>query len=258
MGGIKSFAQGINNAGEAVGYVRMSDGSDRAVNWQNGTATDLGIIGRAMAVNNNGQIVGWKTDSSPTSQSIITSLGSLGGKTTDIAAINDNSAIVGSSDTSNGATDGDGNYSAYSHAYLWQNGTMNDLGTLGGNRSRALAINKSGQIVGCADVNNSTVHAFLWQNGAMADLGPSSALKSSATGINNCGVIVGTMLPAAGGPCAVVWQSGAPTDLNTLVPAHSGWTLTQASAVNDAGCIVGLGTYGGVSHGFLLTPNTGG
>jgi uncharacterized membrane protein len=36
------------------------------------------------------------------------------------------------------------------HAFLWSNGTMTDLGTLGGNYSQGLSINLSGQVVGSA------------------------------------------------------------------------------------------------------------
>jgi probable HAF family extracellular repeat protein len=44
------------------------------------------------------------------------------------------------------------------------------------------------------------------------------------------------------------------TDLNSLIPAGSGWVLTSARGINDAGQIVGTGTISGVQHAFLLTP----
>jgi probable HAF family extracellular repeat protein len=34
------------------------------------------------------------------------------------------------------------------HAFVWQNGIMTDLGTLGGSESYAYSINDSGQVVG--------------------------------------------------------------------------------------------------------------
>jgi probable HAF family extracellular repeat protein len=43
-------------------------------------------------------------------------------------------------------------------------------------------------------------------------------------------------------------------DLNSLIPAHSGWILTQASGINDSGQIVGWGTVNKQTHAFLLSP----
>lgn len=49
-------------------------------------------------------------------------LGNLGGSTQNVAlAINDHRQIVGASDIVGGT---------YQHAFLWQNGSMRDLGTL--------------------------------------------------------------------------------------------------------------------------------
>ncbi len=44
------------------------------------------------------------------------------------------------------------------------------------------------------------------------------------------------------------------TDLNTLIPPNSGWILTEARGINDAGQITGTGTINGETHAFLLTP----
>jgi hypothetical protein len=43
-------------------------------------------------------------------------------------------------------------------------------------------------------------------------------------------------------------------DLNNLIPANSGWVLTGAADINDAGQIVGIGFKDGQSKAFLLTP----
>src|SRR5207245_7914924 len=80
--------------------------------------------------------------------------------------INDRGQVVGESNTSSGSY----------RAFLWQNGTMTDLGTLpGGTVSSASGINDLGQIVGVS-LNESTTpfvfHAFRWQNGTMTDIRP--------------------------------------------------------------------------------------
>ena len=57
---------------------------------------------------------------------------------------------------------------------------------------------------------------------------------------------------------AFVWTStGGMQDLNNLLAlnAPSGWTLTYAYGIDDAGHIVGYGTNSsGATHAFLLTP----
>jgi hypothetical protein len=42
------------------------------------------------------------------------------------------------------------------------------------------------------------------------------------------------------------------TDLNSLLPANSGWILSNATGINDSGQIVGVGTYNGQTQAFLL------
>jgi uncharacterized protein (TIGR03437 family) len=53
---------------------------------------------------------------------------------------------------------------------------------------------------------------------------------------------------------AFLYLGGKIYDLNTLVTNANGWTLTNATAVNDAGQIVGGGFVNGQEHAFLLTP----
>jgi len=45
-------------------------------------------------------------------------------------------------------------------------------------------------------------------------------------------------------------------NLNNLIPANSGFTLNNATAINDNGQIVANGSNGqGREHAFLLSPN---
>jgi probable HAF family extracellular repeat protein len=62
------------------------------------------------------------------------------------------------------------------HAFLWENGSMTDLRTLGGGYSTASAINDGGEIVGESQTASCQCHAFLWKNGFMTDRGRRGAL----------------------------------------------------------------------------------
>ncbi len=147
---------------------------------------------------------------------------------------------------------------------------MTNLGALDpsvGQHAGAYDINALGEVVGASDYL-SLPHAFLDEGGTMHDLGTLSAVYSSteAASINSSGVVAGdafVMSNSYAPSLAWIWVPTAPngtsgqmTDLNSLIPAGSGWLLNHATAVNDAGQIVGYGTINGVEHGFLLTPTT--
>jgi probable HAF family extracellular repeat protein len=113
-------------------------------------------------------------------------LGTLGGSSSDAAAINDSGQVVGWADTSAGS----------SHAFLYSAGTMQDLGTLGGSDSQAYAINASGQVVGWSSIVAGYQRAFLYTNGTMQDLNSlipagSGWVLMYPTSINKKGQIVG-------------------------------------------------------------------
>jgi probable HAF family extracellular repeat protein len=57
------------------------------------------------------------------------------------------------------------------HPYLYQNGVMKDLGSLGGRGGTGNAINASGVVTGSSDTATSE-HAFLYKDGKMLDLDP--------------------------------------------------------------------------------------
>jgi probable HAF family extracellular repeat protein len=118
-------------------------------------------------------------------------------------------------------------------AFLWENGLMTDLGTLGGNGSIGLAVNELGQVAGYSTVTGNSSRAVLWDNGAITNLTPDLAPGdgSSASGLNEVGQVVGTInnwIP-------FVWQNGTITTLG-----HLGGGGGSAADINDAGQVVGV------------------
>jgi len=145
---------------------------------------------------------------------------------------------------------------AATHAFLYSNGAMSDLGTLGGAGSWASGINSNGQVVGySATAGNAATHAFLYSNGAMSDLGTLGGVGSWATGINNNGQVVGYSATAGNAAeHAFLYSGGSMLDLNNLLSPGLGWMLSEARGINDLGQIVGTGTINGQYHAFLMTP----
>ncbi len=135
------------------------------------------------------------------------------------------------------------------HAYLWQQGKLTPLGSLGGSHTFAQAINDRGQVVGSSDLSKSArvpLHAFLWQNGKMTDLGTLGGSYSEPTAINDRGQIIGTSLTASRRLHGFIWEHGKMTDLGTL-----GGSETRPVALNEHGQVIGQSTTpNGTAHHF--------
>jgi probable HAF family extracellular repeat protein len=147
------------------------------------------------------------------------------------------------------------------HAYVYD-GTFHDLGILpDGDQSQGLAINERGDVAGEASVpplDGLHFHAAKWPaGGGIVDLDPQGTYVSSiATAIDAAGDVVGTVtLDATGRTRAVRFEGRRAVLLEGEVRHLGGWTLEQATGMNDHGEIVGVGRApDGRTHGFLLRP----
>lgn len=126
-------------------------------------------------------------------------------------------------------------------------GTMMDLGTLGGGQSWAMGINDRGQVVGGALTALGTRRAFLHERGTMLSLGTLGGNDSVATAINERGQVVGYSTIANGALHAFFWEAGRMRDLGTL-----GGPNSLAYAINELGQVAGQAeTVSGELHAFL-------
>src|SRR5262249_38456646 len=72
-----------------------------------------------------------------------------------------------------------------SHAFVWDDGTVTDLGTLGGTDSTATAISDTDKIVGYSQIaGDGAEHACVYQDRSMRDLGTLGGLNSRALAVN--------------------------------------------------------------------------
>ncbi len=261
IGGSSSGGNSVNNRGFAAGYSNLADNMSR-------------------------HAVVWRNDASHT----LIDLGTLGGPNSSVTwnVKNDHGLIAGIAQTnlpdplgelwsSAFFYPGPNNFGFINRGFVWKNGHMRELGTLGGNHSFAAGANNFGEVAGWAETNcpDSTcvppqVLQFLpvvW--GPRKDQIRQLTLiagdtSGAATAINDQHVAIGIS-----GICdqavgrytakhAVKWSKGNVTDLGNLGAEF--WNTP--TAINQAGTIVGFAGVPGDPDGntinaFIWTESDG-
>jgi probable HAF family extracellular repeat protein len=272
------------------------------------TVTDLGPVGnpfsQATFVNNHGLVTGFDTAPDGTSHAVLWRNGvitdisepGLGGPNSGAGGANDFGLVMGGAETSDKDPNNE-NFCGYRTglqclAFLWQNGVMTPLPTLGGTNASWGAINNRGEVAGiaensymdpeCPDVVavNGTgpqvldFEAVIWgpRQGEIRELPPLPGdTVGMAFGINDNGQAVGTsgtcantVLPGfAAGPHAVLWErDGSVHDLGNLGGTVNTAVLgvgTAAFFINNQGRVAGVSALPGneTFHAFLWTRQRG-
>jgi probable HAF family extracellular repeat protein len=235
----------------------------RAVLWKNGEITDLGTLGGgyesiATAVNSHGQVVGFATNTIPDADSMfglgyetraflwqngaMQDLGTLSTGTNAMALlVNERGQVAGNSYTStepNELCAQEGLGSLTTGAFLWDKGTMKDLGNFGGTCTFASDLNNRGQVVGGSRLTgDQEQHPFLWDGRRLIDLGTFGGSLGNAIALSDSGEVAGwATFPDDQVFHAALWRRGKITDLGTL----SGDTASFAFTINASGQVVGV------------------
>ena len=217
LGGGFTQATARNDKGQIIGTSRAPGYRlYRAFVWENGVTTALPDLEStpcsddpqqictftfANAINKDGDVVGsagnaetgeqrgvlWRRGQPPID------LGALPGQYSSGWLINDHGQVV---------------VGGLSTFFLWDNGTLQPIGNLGGSGSTTIAdLNERGELVGASSHPDGFHHAFVWRDGQIIDLGTGSGIASGAGRINDRGEISGTFFTSGfQGSRAILWR----------------------------------------------------
>ena len=247
LGGSESFAYAINDRGSIVGSSRLAGNvATHAFLFGSGAMIDLDPLNSGEIqtvgpsdINNHGIVAGGLMHDGVYSAAIfesrtgeITMLGSLGGIA--FGSFNGTATSVNNSGEAVGYSYVD---DLNRHAFVYKNGLMRDLGSLGG-YSAALSINNGGEIAGFSSESPFGVaHPILYRNGKMSVINPFSdpSNEGIAWKLNDRGVVVGEALNGSV-TNGFIYFKGRITNIGTL----KGGRNSYAYSINTGGQVVGV------------------
>jgi probable HAF family extracellular repeat protein len=260
-GGGGSNTLGINDSGFVIGISNNGQVSsfnnklyNHAVSWAHGKIHNLGDLGGhdadANFVNDSGLIVGFAFNSIPDKYGYygtqlhattwrndkIRDLGTLGGTDSEGWVANNKGQVIGIAFLD---TDPKPPFNQpQDDAFLWFDGTMTDLGTLGGSFSTPSAINPSGQVtVISLDSTNSFYQSYLWDGGAKTVLNSAGGNFVYALTLNQSASIVGWNTDST--DTNVLATEWSPNGQGQLLGTVGNDTGSIALGINDHGVVVG-------------------
>jgi probable HAF family extracellular repeat protein len=130
------------------------------------------------------------------------------------------------------------NSSNLSDVFLYNDGAMTSLGTLGGNSGIGNGINASGQVAGYSENSSGTYRAFLSSGTTLTDIGDLGGGSAVAYAINDVGQVVGSAVTANGENHPFLYSGGKMIDLGTLGSSGNDW-WNSAQGINNSGVITG-------------------
>lgn len=254
-----------------------------AQKWSNGVVTDLGTLpglnnsSNAIWISTNGRFIAGNSENSvidpllglPESRAVLWTdggemidLGTIeGGNQSFGGGVNNRGQVIGVS--TNTIPDPFSMYcfsfcaTTQARSFLWQDGVMQDLGTLGGPDAFADQINERGQITGTSYTNSTpnpttgipTVDPFIWDKATMVDLGTLGGTFGYPNWLNNSGQVIG-ISNVAGDQTShpFFWERGVLTDIGTF-----GGSYGEVYRINDSGLVVGTADFPGnfIHHAFV-------
>ena len=239
LGPANDWAGGVNNKG-AVDGTAILDRNQRAFLWRKGAKINLGTFG--------------------------------GPNSVAFKAPTEKGWVVGKAETSHPDPFGEDfclfNTQLICLPFVWQNGVMIPLRTLGGNNGIAFSVNNRGQVAGSTE--NTTQDAtcpvpapaletkpVIWQQDTIKEL---PTLSNDPDGvvlsINDDSQAVGASFDCSGSVThALLWHQGTVTDLGNL----GGVTNNFAQNINNRGQVVGFSDLPGDAtfHAFVWTEDQG-
>jgi uncharacterized membrane protein len=243
--GTSSNAVAINDKGQILGHWQTRAGQVRGYIYDCGKFRDIGVISEVgttwTGINNAGYASANDGNNGflRAPNGTLTRLGYLPNTSTDpdaylatsTSALNNRNQVTGRSAP---AVPIEGPL----RGFIWTQGTIRDMGDLGGVPISGQAINDRGQVTGYAarETGFSRV-AFLYYRGRIVpiDTRPgASDPYSTGDAINDRGHVVGYSDHLSG----FIWRGRRMQSLNALIDPRQGWNIYLPKAINNAGQIV--------------------